>query len=72
MVMRIRVAKVKFNLEATKVIYGISTSPAPNSMALTFSNELGKVSGISGLGGWGGQFPVPARFSDPEPEESNE
>ena len=41
----------KFNIQATKVIHGILTfSPAPDSMAIEFLNELAKVSGLRYLG----------------------
>jgi hypothetical protein len=40
-----------FNVEATKVIHGILTfSPAPDSMAIEFLNEIAKVSGMRYLG----------------------
>ena len=41
----------KFNVDATKVILGILTySPAPDSMAVEFLNQLAKVSGMEYLG----------------------
>ena len=44
-------SSVSFNVEATKVIHGILTfSPAPDSMAVEFLNELAKVSGMEYLG----------------------
>jgi hypothetical protein len=56
-----------FNVEATNVILGILTfSPAPNSMAIEFLNELGKVSGIGYLGEESLSFPQD--FADPECE----
>ena len=48
---RIGSSSSKFNVEATKVICGILTfSPAPDSMATEFLNELSKVSGMRYLG----------------------
>jgi len=48
---RIGTSDPKFNIETTKVIHSILTfSPAPDSMAVEFLNELNKVSGISYLG----------------------
>ena len=41
----------KFNIKATKVIHDILTfSPAPDSMAIEFLNELAKVSRLRYLG----------------------
>ena len=48
---RIGSSTSKFNVEANKVIHGILTfSPAPDSMAFEFLNELAKVSGMRYLG----------------------
>ena len=48
--MRIGPSSSKVNVEATKVIRGILTfSPAPDSMAIEFLNELTKVSGMADL-----------------------
>ena len=43
----------KFNATASKVIHSILTfSPAPDTMAVEFLNELRKVTGIETLGKW--------------------
>jgi hypothetical protein len=48
---RIGLSNSKFNVEATKVMQSTLTfSPAPESMAVEFLVELGKVEGISSLG----------------------
>lgn len=70
MTMRIGVANAKFNLKATNMVHDIlASSFAPDSMALAFMNELGKVSGISGLGGWLADSLFLQGFADPGPEE---
>ena len=44
-------ADPKFTIEATKVIHSILTfSPAPDTVAVEFLNELEKIKGISALG----------------------
>jgi hypothetical protein len=49
----VRIGASRFNIESTKVIHGILTfSPAPESMAIEFLNELAKVSGMEDLGEW--------------------
>ena len=49
--MRIGTSNSKFQFEATKVIHSILIfSPAPDTMAVEFLNELEKVEGISSLG----------------------
>ena len=64
--MRIGWSISKFNVEATKVICSILTfSPAPDSMAVEFLNELAKVSGMEYLGEL---FSFLQGFADPECE----
>jgi hypothetical protein len=51
--MRIGSSNPKFGIPAIKVIHSVlSFSPAPDSMAVEFLNELEKVKGISFLGKW--------------------
>ena len=58
-----------FNVEATKVIHGILTfSPASDSLAIEFLNELAKVSGMEYLGEQSLSFTQ--GFADPEGEQS--
>ena len=50
---RIGSSDSKFNATASKVIHSILTfSPAPDTMAVKFLNELRKVTGIETLGKW--------------------
>ena len=59
--MRIGASNSKLNLEATKVIHSILTfSPAPDTVAVEFLNELEKVKDIAFLGRW--SLCVPAGF----------
>jgi hypothetical protein len=51
--MRIGSSNPKFGIPAIKVIHSVlSFSPAPDTMAVEFLNELEKVKGISFLGNW--------------------
>jgi len=69
--MRIGTSHSKFNAEMTKVIHSILTfSPAPDSMAMEFLNELEKVSGISHLGEWPVSFLQ--GFTHPESKQSSQ
>lgn len=66
---RIGSSTSKFNVEATKVIHGILTfSPASDSLAIEFLNELAKVSGMEYLGEQSLSFTQ--GFADPEGEQS--
>jgi hypothetical protein len=59
--MRIGASNSKFKVEATKVIHSVLTfSPAPDTVAVEFLNELEKVKGIAFLGQW--SLCVPAGF----------
>ena len=59
--MRIGASNPKFNVEATKVIHSLLTfSPAPDTVAIEFLNELEKVKDIAFLGRW--SLCVPAGF----------
>ena len=58
-----------FNVEASKVMHGILTfSPAPDSMAVEFLNELANVSGMGYLGEWSLSFPQRFFLADQECE----
>ena len=49
----------KFKAPTTKVIHSILTfSPAPDSVAVEFLNELSKVTNMGSLGKWSLYFPV--------------
>jgi hypothetical protein len=64
---RIGSSNSKINVEASKVIHGILTfSPAPDSMAVHFLNELEKVHGMRYLGG--SLFPSGRVLLNPECE----
>jgi hypothetical protein len=68
---RIGASNSKFNVEATKVIHSILTfSPAPDTVAVEFLNELEKVEGMEFLGQ--GRFVFLQGFADFEREQSHQ
>jgi hypothetical protein len=56
---RIGSSDSKFEAAASKVIHSVLTfSPAPDTMAVEFLNELSKVAGMASLGKWSLYIPV--------------
>jgi hypothetical protein len=68
---RIGASHSKLKIEATKVIHSIlSFSPAPESVAVEFLNELAKVHGMSHLGEC--SLLIPIEFIDSSSEQSSQ